>query len=350
MSTSLRSSAHATDRRRRLWLQGIGTLGLAALLPVGTLCQYKEALAASPPPEVSRIRLLHAPTICHAPQYLAEEFLHMEGFRTVEYVSYGARYIPEALSIGKADMSMWNVHELLRYVDEGRPLVILAGMHAGCWQVISNPHVDAIQDLKGKVVAVTYPGSGDQLLLSSMLAYVGIDPRDVHWLPGATSMLDAMEVFTRGRADAFVGFAQQPLELRARRVGKTLVNTTTDRPWSHYFCCMLAANRDFAQRYPIATKRALRAILKAADVCDAAPAKAARFLAERLYEPRYEIGRELMESLPYNRWRESNPADTARFYALRLYEVGLIKSTPEEVVTKGMDMRYLNELKRELKA
>lgn len=350
MNAERRSTSQIPDERRRAWLHGIGTLGLSALLPVGMLSKYTEGLAASPPPEIARIRLLHAPTICHAPQYLAEEFLRMEGFRTVEYVPYGARYIPEALSAGKADMSMWNVHELLRYVDEGRPLVMLAGMHAGCWQVISNPRVDAIQDLKGKVVAVTYPSSGDQLLLSSMLAYVGIDPREVSWLPGTTSMLDAMEVFARGKADAFVGFAQQPLELRARRIGKTLVNTTTDRPWSQYFCCMMAANRDFAQRYPIATKRALRAILKAADLCDAAPARAARFLADRLYEPRYEIGRELMESLPYNRWRESNPADTVRFYALRLHEVGLIKSTPEDLVTRGLDLQHLIALKRELKA
>lgn len=350
MTASCNPSADSVHRHRRAWLRNLGTLGLAALLPIGTLSRYKEALAATPPPEVSRIRLLHAPTICHAPQYLAEDFLRMEGFQQVEYVPYGTRHIPEALSTGKADMSMWNVHELLPYMDADRPLVVLGGIHAGCWQVIGNHRVDAIQDLRGKVVAVTYLSGGDQLLLSSMLAYVGIDPREVNWLPGSTSMLDAMDVFSQGKADAFVGFAQQPLELRARRIGRVLVNTTTDRPWSQYFCCMIAANRDFARRYPIATKRALRAILKAADVCDAAPAQAARFLAERLYEPRYDIGRELMEALPYNRWRESNPADTVRFYALRLHEVGLIKSTPEDVVTKGMDLRYLNELKRELKA
>ena len=45
--------------------------------------------------------------------------------------------------------------------------------------------------------------------------------------------------------------------------------------WSQYFCCTAAANRDFAQRQPIATKRALRAILKAADVCALEPERAA---------------------------------------------------------------------------
>ena len=46
-----------------------------------------------------------------------------------------------------------------------------------------------------------------------------------------------------------------------------IVNSAVDRPWSQYFCCMLAGNRDFVNKHPIATKRVLRAILKAADLC-----------------------------------------------------------------------------------
>ena len=39
-----------------------------------------------------------------------------------------------------------------------------------------------------------------------------------------------------------------------------------------------------------------------------------------------------------------------RFYALRLREVGMIKSSPNEILAEGTDWRFLNELKRELKA
>ena len=70
---------------------------------------------------------------------------------------------------------------------------------------------------------------------------------------------------------------------------------------------MVAANRDFAQRHPIATKRVLRAILRAADICAAEPQRVARYLSDKLYEPRFQIGLEVMKSLPYNRWREANP-------------------------------------------
>ena len=39
-----------------------------------------------------------------------------------------------------------------------------------------------------------------------------------------------------------------------------------------------------------------------------------------------------------------------RFYALRLHELGMIKTDPKTIIAKGTDWRFLNELKRELKA
>jgi NitT/TauT family transport system substrate-binding protein len=336
--------AHTSLPRRRF------LAGASALAAAGLSSAYRAALAADPPAELRKIRLLHIPAICHAPQYLAEEMLRLEGFAEIEYVPLGTRYIPDALAEGKADLTMWNAGELIPHMDANRPIVVLAGIHGGCFEVFANERVRSIRDLRGKTVAIMYLGGGDHILLSSMLAYVGINPKEVNWLVGTTSLLDAMEAFAAGKADAFVGFAQQPVELRSRKVGHVIVNTTTDRPWSQYYCCMLAANRDFARRYPITTKRAMRAILKAADLCDSDPLKVARFLSDKLYEPRFPIGLEVVKSLPYNRWRESNPEDTIRFHALRLHEVGMIRNSPNKVIEQGMDLRLLNELKRELKA
>jgi NitT/TauT family transport system substrate-binding protein len=39
-----------------------------------------------------------------------------------------------------------------------------------------------------------------------------------------------------------------------------------------------------------------------------------------------------------------------RFFALRLHEAGMIRSTPNQLIAEGTDWRFLNELKRELKA
>ena len=56
-----------------------------------------------------------------------------------------------------------------------------------------------------------------------------------------------------------------------------------------------------------------------------------------------------LREIPYARWREYNPEDTVRFYALRLHEVGMIKSSPQKLITQGTDWRFFNELKKELK-
>jgi NitT/TauT family transport system substrate-binding protein len=339
------NASRSLELGRRGFLTRTSALGAASLL--GLHCR---SAAAEPPPETTRIRFAHAPFICIAPQYLAEEFLPMEGFTEWKYVPLGSRLAVEALAEGKADIAMWNAPELLPHLDAGRSIVVLAGVHGGCYQLFGSEHVRAVRDLKGKTTAIHYYGSGDHVLLSTMLAYVGINPRqEVTWITGK-DLRNAMDLFVDGEADAFVGYAQEPAELRAKKVGHVIVDTAQDRPWSQYFCCMVVANRDFAQRYPIATKRALRAILKAADICAAEPERVARFLADKLYEPRYAIGLEVMKGAQYTRWREANPEDTLRFLALRLHEVGMIKTNPQKLIAQGTDWRFLNELKKELKA
>jgi NitT/TauT family transport system substrate-binding protein len=317
----------------------------AAALTAAGLLRSGPSAAAEPALEITRIRLAHSPSICTAPQYLAEQLLRLEGFREIQYVPAGARNGPYALADGRADLTMWDAPGLMPHLDADRPIVVLCGVHDGCYELFGNGRVRAIRDLKGKTIALQAFCYGDHVLLASMLSYVGMDPqKDVEWNVGE-NMVDAMELFAAGKADAFLAFSQQAEELRQKKVGHVIVNTAEDRPWSHYFCCMLAASRDFTQRYPVATKRALRAVLKAADICATEPARVARFLADNLYEPRYHIGLPVMRRLRYSRWREADPEDTLRFLALRLHEVGMIKSTPQQLIAQGTEWRFLNELK-----
>ena len=112
---------------------------------------------------------------------------------------------------------------------------------------------------------------------------------------------------------------------------------------------MVVAHRDYIARYPNATKRVLRSFLKAADICSQFPEQAATLLKEKGIEPRYELALQTLRDLPYDRWRTDNPADTLRFNALRLRETGMISSTPQEIIERGSNFSFLNELKRELK-
>jgi NitT/TauT family transport system substrate-binding protein len=329
---------------RRKFLARASALGAASLLGL------PRTAASQPPPETKKIRLLHGPAICFAPQYLAEDLLHLEGFSEVEYLKTEDTNSLNDLAAGRADVTMWDAYGALPMLDAGKPVVLIGGIHAGCYELFATGGIHGIRDLKGKTVAVYALGQGAHILVASMFAYVGMNPtKDVQWLSGELAE-DAVRFFVEGQADAFIGFPPHPQELRAKKIGHVILDTSHDRPWSQYFCCMLAANRPFAQKYPVATKRALRAFLKAADICAQDPMRAARYLVEKEYEPRYEIAYEVVTQVSYRHWREANPDDTLRFYALRLHEAGMIKTNPNKLIAQGADWRFLNELKKELKA
>jgi NitT/TauT family transport system substrate-binding protein len=328
---------------RRTFLQG------ASALSAGVLLGLPHQSRAEPPPEVNKIRLIHNIGICLAPQYLAKEFLQLEGFDDVEYVELKSGVMHPLIENGAADITMDAAPAVVYGLGQGENLVVLGGIHAGCYELFGHSSVRAIRDLKGRKVAIYSRGGGDHILLSSMLAYVGMDPQsDVHWL--ADKQEDAMRMFVAGDVDAFMGFAPQPQYLREKGIGRVIVNTSMDRPWSQYFCCVVVANREFTIRHPVATKRALRALLRATDLCAQDSERAARLIVEKGFEPRYDVALSVLRELPYSRWREAHPEDTLRFHALRLHEAGMLKLTPQKLIERGTDWRFLNELKRELKA
>jgi NitT/TauT family transport system substrate-binding protein len=113
---------------------------------------------------------------------------------------------------------------------------------------------------------------------------------------------------------------------------------------------MVGGNPEYVRNHPVATKRALRAILKATDLCATDPAGVARQLVDGGFTPRYDYAFQTLSEVPYDRWRDYNAEDTLRFYALRLREAGMIKSSPQKIIAENTDWRFLDELKRELKA
>jgi NitT/TauT family transport system substrate-binding protein len=225
--------------------------------------------------------------------------------------------------------------------------VILAGVHVGCFELFSREKVRSVRELKGRTAAVTEEG-GRRAVVASMAIQVGLDPcKDIHFVEHPS--LAGMWLFAEGKADAFKGFPPEPQELRAKKIGHVVVSTALGWPWSQYFCCLVAGNREFVQRHPVATKRALRAILKAADVCANNPERVARFLMDKGYTESYVYTLQRIQEVPYAKWREYNPEDTVRFFARRLQEAGMIKSSPQKIIAQGADWRFLNELKREPK-
>jgi NitT/TauT family transport system substrate-binding protein len=337
------------NRNRRRWMGAAGAAG------VGTLLGWPWRSAfAEPPPETTRIRIGKVPTVCLSPQYVAGELLRSEGFTDIEYVTdkeIGVGGVPASRALGEGRIDIFTnfAGPLAVAIDSGFPIVLLGGVHVGCFELVATHSVRRITDLKGKTVAVLGPGSAPHIFLASIATSVGLDPsRDIHW--SFSPVAESKQALAEERIDAMLAFPPDAQELRAKGVGNVLLNSAKDRPWSQYFCCLVSANREFVQRHPVAAKRALRAILKASEICAADPDRAVKaYLGLGLATNEQYVG-QAMRELPYGKWREYNPEDTLRFYALRLREAGMVKKSPQQLIAEGTDWRFLDELRRELKA
>ena len=328
---------------RRDFISGIAAaVGASLLRPV-------SISAAEGAPETTSVTLAKTPALCTAPQFIAEELLRAEGFTEIRHVETIAPEVPSAVGAGKVDFAIAYASQFVAAIDAGEPVTLLGGIMVGCFELFGGDNVRSIGDLKGKTVGVQAIGSQPHTLVTLMAAQVGLDPKtDIRFIIDPT--LKPIELFATGKIDAFLGFPPEPQELRARKIGHVLVNTALDRPWSQYFCCLLAGNREFVRKNPMASKRVLRAILKTTDLCASDPATAARKLVDRGFAQRYDYALQTLNDNPYDKWREYDAEDTLRFYALRMREAGFIKSSPQKIIADGTDWRFLDEIKRELKA
>lgn len=299
--------------------------------------------------ETTAVRLVQDPSSCLAPQYVAEDLLRTEGFTDISFVEVlSDAQDQETIARGKADFALDFALKYVTAIDAGEPLTVLGGVHIGCFDLFASDAIRNIRDLRGKSIGVGVIGGSAQAFLASLGAAIGFDAvRDIRWVTNSTP--PPLELFVAGKIEAFLAHPPEVQQVRKLGVGHVLVSSTTDRPWSQYYCCMLAGNNDFIRKNPVATKRVLRAILAAAEICGSDPARAARRVVERRLGDDYETALQTMREIPYGKWRDYDAEDTMRFYALRLHEAGMIKSTPNKIISKGTDWRFLNEVRRELK-
>jgi NitT/TauT family transport system substrate-binding protein len=221
-----------TQTRRRF----LTTLSLAG---AASVIRAPVVLAVEGPPETTTVRLTKVPGICLAPQYVAEELLRAEGFTEILYVDAP----PGVLPLGKADFTQAYASNFLRQIDAGDPITLLSGVHVGCFELFANEGIHGIPDLKGKSVGVQAIGSLGNTLVLMMAAQVGLDPgKDIHWV--ADPAVKPIELFIQGKIDAFLAFPPEPQDLRARHIGRVILNSASDRPWSQYSAACWAAIGD----------------------------------------------------------------------------------------------------------
>jgi len=344
-----------------------GTLGTAAALAGGGLIAacvspggptgVASPGASLPPPETTTVRFV-SPAACDPPTALAKKFLLEEGFTDIQYVTVPVT-TTEWLTADKADFHSGYGNLIAANVDIGLPIVALAGIHPGCFEIFAAPGISTIKDLRGKTIAVNAKNVSDQFYgyFSILLAYIGMDPRtDVNFMEIGPNVNALRDAFVDGRSQAFIAPAASGPQLRRnpKNPGTVILDTTMDKPWSQYYCCQLVANGDWARRYPVATKRVTRAVLRAADlVTKDRPSAAHQYVAGGFFSTPpaatdEEIVNEVIRDLSYD-WRELDPEETLRFFALRLADAKLIKMTSQQIIAQGSDFAYMRQLRTELK-
>ena len=115
---------HAVRSRRKF----MGRVGLVAA--AGLLGMPLPESAAESAPETTTLRTAHGVTMCEAPQSLAEQLLRAEGFTDIRYVV--TSNVDQELAAGKVDVVLRYAAPLATLIDNGLPIVILAGVHVGC--------------------------------------------------------------------------------------------------------------------------------------------------------------------------------------------------------------------------
>ena len=350
MKNSIVKSARADTRQTRRRVMA----GMAGGVGAGFSLLRWQAADASTPLETTRIRLMFDPKFpipCYAPQIISEDLLRLEGFDDVQFVPYKeAESETIAFQEGLVDVCVSLASEFVLGIGRGVELTLIGGTHAGCVEVVAGKNVSGLNDLKGKRFAYWVKGAAEHVFLSSVLAYVGLDPeRDVTWveLPDPALWPEALR---SGEVDVVNAFPPLSYILREDSASHVILSTTLDAPWQHFFCCMYAAATEFVDNYPIATKAALRALLKANHLCEADPAGTAKRLLELGAVDRLEHAVLMLEELPYGSWRDYDPVATVRFWALRLSEAGMLDMTPNEVVERGTNFTMANQLAKELKS
>jgi NitT/TauT family transport system substrate-binding protein len=326
---------------RRDFLKTGFSIAAAGLAGAVAMTSARRSRAAEAPPETTSLRLEKwSPATCVAPVYIVDDLLREEGFSDVRYVP--GKWIGD----GEADIGVNYVGPGILPIEAGKPTLMLAGIHPGCFELFARESIRSVVDLKGKKVGVTSTEYGEYVLVSVIAANVGLDlARDINWVTYGAR--DPKELFANGEIDAFLVAPPVVQELHARNFGHVILNSTRDRPWSQYFCCMLLGNTDFVRRNPIATKRVVRAVMRATDICAAKPDWVARRLVDRDFTPNYDYARQGLEEVPYSSWRDYDSEDAVRFFALRMREIGMIKSSPDKILATGADWRFIKEVRKE---
>jgi len=145
------SGAPAAAEAVRNAANPLATWPPAATVAAACVPQGSPAPTAGPsvgPPETTTIRINYQAG-CDPWTWLADDFLKAEGFTDVKVLNDPALFV-DGTAKGASDLDLYFGSALALDLDAGQPLVALAGLHTGCFELWARPGINTFRDLRGK--------------------------------------------------------------------------------------------------------------------------------------------------------------------------------------------------------
>lgn len=326
--------------------------GIAAAVAGGRLLApylahsaFARQVTPLPPPETTTIRLGTLP--CDHPIMASEAFLQQEGFIQTEILA------GQQLASGRVDVDVsFSVFTIAQLLESGQRPVVFAGLHPGCVEIWAQPGIRSLQDLRNRTLVVQSRTLGNSAYAYTAIAlkHAGVDPAQVNWVVQPDA--NPVNLFLEGRNDAVYAATVTTAALHANPAnrGQVIHSQLMERPWSTLPCCLLIAKQEWYRANPVAAKRAVRAILRAADGQTSNRFDAVKRVTDRgLFGGPANFNNVLYAAsmVPAN-WRDLDPERSIRFYGQLLADVGLLKVSVDDMV-RTVDLRILQELRAELR-
>lgn len=294
------------------------------------------------PPETTSIRVGTLP--CDHPIMASEPFLQQEGFTRIEILP-GLQ-----LASGRVDIDVVFPSIVASLLESGERIVVFGPLHPGCAEIWAQPGINSLQDLRGRTLIVQSKALGNLAYSYPAIVFkhAGIE---VNWV--AQPDANPIALYLEGKNDAVFAAQAVTAALHANPAnrGRVVHSQLTNQPWGSLACCMLAAKQDWYRANPIAAKRAMRAILRAADAQTPSRFDASKRLTDRgLFGGPANLYNVLFAaSMVPSNWRDLDTERTMRFWGQLLADVGLLTKVSVEDMVRTIDLRILRELHAELR-
>lgn len=244
-----------------------------AVVCIGLLWGLIVGCVAAPEP-VLRVGLNVWPG--YEPVFLARElgYFHDSEIRLVEYGS--ASQVMRAFRNGAIEGAALTLDEVLLLAHDGHRLRVVAvlDLSAGGDVVVARPEIAGLRELRGRRIGVESTALGAYVLVRALQS-AELARADVEIVPIEANR--HIEAYDQGDVDALVTF--EPMRSKLLERGARTLFDSTEIPGE--IIDVLVVREDFLKRYPEPVTRLVSGWSRAVDYAEAAPLKAARYMAPR---------------------------------------------------------------------